>query len=148
MILIFNFKIKKVNKIGNYIKHDNFSLEKFAENSQEKKQEIIAEKEIFSLIEEGNMFLSSFKDQDILNELEKQKKNSDEKDSFIPILLNYYNNNSLKNYLNILNDDYKEFQNSLKALIGYKSSFNDPSTNEFFVKFSIMNKIILGKEKM
>ena len=94
------------------------------------------------------MFLSSFKDQDILNELEKQKKNSDEKDSFIPILLNYYNNNSLKNYLNILNDDDKEFQNSLKALIGYKSSFNDPSTHEFIVKFSIMNKIILGKEKM
>ena len=118
------------------------------ENTKEKIEEIIAEKEILSLMEEGKIFLSLFKDKELLNEFEKQKNNSDEADSFIiSILENYQNEDTLKKYLNILNDDYTEFQNSLKTLIDYRSSLGNSNNNKFLAKFSIMNKIILGKEK-
>ena len=133
--------------ILNLIEDDN--------NSKEKKEEIKAEKEILSLIEEGKLFLSLFKDKELLNEIESQKNTSTEKnnndndnDAYIKsILLNYCNDNTIKNNLNVLNDDYTLFQNSLKKLIGYKSTFNDSNSNTFFTKFSIMNKIIVGKEK-
>ena len=99
-------------------------------------------------MEEGKIFLSLFKDKELLNEFEKQKNNSDEADSFIiSILENYQNEDTLKKYLNILNDDYTEFQNSLKTLIDYRSSLGNSNNNKFLAKFSIMNKIILGKEK-
>ena len=48
----------------------------------------------------------------------------------------------------MINDDYGEFQNSIKSLINYKNSLNNNSSGDkFMTKFSIMNKIILGKEK-
>ena len=54
----------------------------------------------------------------------------------------------MKSYLNMINDDYGEFQNSIKSLINYKNSLNNNSSGDkFMTKFSIMNKIILGKEK-
>ena len=118
------------------------------ENTKEKKEEIIAEKEILSLMEEGKIFLSLFKDKELLNEFENQNNTTDESDSFIKsILLSYQNEDTLKKYLNILNDDYTEFQKSLKSLINYKCSLDDSNNNKFLTKFSIMNKIILGKEK-
>ena len=119
-------------------------------NIKENKIELKAEKEILSLIEEGKLFLTLFKDKKLLNELENQNNDNidDENDSFVKsILLKYQNEDTLKKYLNILNNDYTEFQNSLKALIDYKSSLDESNDNKFLAKFSLMNKIILGKEK-
>ena len=124
-------------------------------NNKEKKEEIKAEKEILSLIEEGKLFLSLFKDKELLNEIESQKNtstgnnnNDNDNDAYIKsILLNYCNDNNIKNNLNVLNEDYTLFQNSLKKLIDYKSTFNNANSTTFFSKFSIMNKIIVGKEK-
>ena len=126
---------------------NNTNILKDDEDRKEKK-EIIAEKEILSLIEEGKIFLSLFKDKELINEFENPKEDKDEDNSFIKsIILNYYNNDTLKQYLDILNNDFTEFQNSLKTLIDYKTTFDDSNTNKFIAKFSIMNKIILGKEK-
>ena len=126
---------------------NNTNILKDDEDRKEKK-EIIAEKEILSLIEEGKIFLSLFKDKELINEFENPKDDKDEDNSFIKsIILNYYNNDTLKQYLDILNNDFTEFQNSLKTLIDYKTTFDDSNTNKFIAKFSIMNKIILGKEK-
>ena len=94
------------------------------------------------------LFLSLFNDKTLLDELENQNNNIDENDSFVKsILLKYQNEDTLKKYLNILNEDYIEFQNSLKTLIEYKSSMGKSNDNKFLEKFSLMNKIILEKEK-
>ena len=144
---------KKEEQIKNIVDNkmdENTNILKANENRKDKKEEIVAEKEILSLIEEGKIFLSLFKDKELKNEFENQNNNDDKDDdnSFLKsILLNYHNNETLKQYLDILNNDFTEFQNSLKTLIDYKSSFDDSNTNKFIAKFTIMNKIILGKEK-
>ena len=46
-----------------------------------------------------------------------------------------------------MNDDYNEFQNNLKTLKNYKTSLDDSNNNKFLIKFSFLNKIILGKKK-
>ena len=124
-------------------------MEKEEENGKEKNEEIVAEKEILSLIEEGKLFLSLFKDQELLNQFETQNNTQNDCDySFIKSnLLNYQNGEVLKSYLNIINDDYTEFQNSLKNLINYHTSLDGENSNKFLEKISIMNKIILEKEK-
>ena len=138
----------KIDEKSSEIKdiEEDYIKEKYEEN--EENEEIIAEKEILSLMEKGKIFLSLFKDKELLNEFEKQNNNIDESESFTKsILLSYQNEDNLKKYLNILNDDYTEFQNSLKTLINYKCSLDDSNNTKFLTKFSIMNKIILGKEK-
>ena len=48
----------------------------------------------------------------------------------------------------MINNDNEEFQNSIKSLIEYKNSLKDNSSGDnAMIKFSIMNKIIFGKEK-
>ena len=139
------------NNLDNNFEEKSDSLMKDGydeEDNKEKKEEVIAEKEILSLIEEGKIFLSLFKDKEVLKGFESNNKNMEESDNFIKnILLDYQNGDILKSYLNVINDDYGEFQNNLKSLIGYKTSLNDSGDNKFLTKFSIMNKIILGKEK-
>ena len=62
--------------------------------------------------------------------------------------MNFQNVNNFKNYLNILDEDYSQFQKSLKSLVDYKSSFCDTySNNKISNKFSALNKIIFEKEK-
>ena len=144
------------NNITNYISNNmnNKKIYNIVKDSKRynkgNKKKILEETEIKSFIEEGKLFLSLFTDKELLNELDtnNDKNNLEENDSFIKsILLNYNNQDTLKNYLNTLNDDYNEFQNNLKTLINYKSSLNDSNNNTFLIKFSILNKIILGKKK-
>jgi hypothetical protein len=154
----------KYNKKNNSInsseeKYDSYIRELLDEEEEDDKQkkgekkETIAEKEILSLIEEGKIYLSLFNDKDLLKEFESNKNNSnnpEENDEiFIKnLLLNYQNGDTLKSYLNMINNDYGEFQKSIKSLIDYKNSLNNNSSGDkFMAKFSIMNKIILGKEK-
>ena len=152
----------KYNKKNNSInsseeKYDSYIRELLDEEEEEdkkkkgEKEETIAEKEILSLIEEGKIYLSLFNDNDLLKEMESRKNNNPEENDEIFIknlLLNYQNGDTLKSYLNMINEDYGEFQNSIKSLIDYKNSLNNNSSGDkFLAKFSIMNKIILGKEK-
>lgn len=127
----------------------NINIKKNEEyQKRNKKDDNEAEKEILSLIEEGKLFLSLFKDKELLNEFETHNNTSNESDSFIKsILLSYQNEDMLQNYLNVLNDDYTEFKNCLKSLINFKEALDDDKSNKFMANFSIMNKIILGKEK-
>ena len=128
----------------------NIILTKNEENNNCKKEkdQNVAEKEILSLIEEGKLFLSLFKDKELLHEFESNNNTTSESDSFIKsILLSYQNGDILKNFLNILNDDFTEFQNSIKSLILFKTTLDEDKSDKFMAKFSIMNKIILGKEK-
>lgn len=118
------------------------------EEKDKNNDKIVAEKEIMSLIDECKLFLSSFQDKNLMDNLEKEKNNFDEFDSFIiPILLKYRNENDLTIYLNLLNEKYSEFQKSIKNLIDYKSSLDGSNSNKFMAKFSVINKIILEKEK-
>ena len=136
---------KLINKIidNDENEDDNIYINKDNDINM-KKVEIKVEKEILSLIEEGKLFLSLFNDKTLLDELENQNNNIDESDSFVKsILLKYQNEDTLKKYLNILNEDYIEFQNSLKTLIEYKSSLDKSNDNKFLEKFSLMNKIII-----
>ena len=144
------------NNITNYISNNmnNKKIYNIVKDSKrynkENKKKLLEETEIKSFIEEGKLFLSLFTDKELLNELDTNngKNNLEENDSFIKsILLNYNNQDTLKNYLNTLNDDYNEFQNNLKTLINYKSSLDNSNNNAFLIKFSILNKIILGKKK-
>ena len=144
------------NNITNYISNNmnNKKIYNIVKDSKrynkENKKKLLEETEIKSFIEEGKLFLSLFTDKELLNELDTNngKNNLEENDSFIKsILLNYNNQDTLKNYLNTLNDDYNEFQDNLKTLINYKSSLDNSNNNAFLIKFSILNKIILGKKK-
>ena len=154
----------KYNKKNNSInsseeKYDSYIRELLDEEEEDDKQkkgekkETIAEKEILSLIEEGKIYLSLFNDNDLLKEIQSKKNNSnnpeENDDIFIKnLILNYQNGDTLKSYLNMINDDYGEFKKSIKSLIDYKNSLNNNSSGDkFMTKFSIMNKIILGKEK-
>jgi hypothetical protein len=151
---------KKNNSINSSEeKYDSYIRELLDDEEEDDKQkkgekgETIAEKEILSLIEEGKIYLSLFNDNDLLKEIQSKKNNSnnpeENDDIFIKnLLLNYQDGDTLKSYLNMINDDYGEFQNSIKSLINYKNSLNNNSSGDkFMTKFSIMNKIILGKEK-
>ena len=144
---------KRRNEI--YIKSDHDSDErsenviKYGEDkSNDKKEEIIAEKEILSLIENGKFFLSLFKDKEMLNAIEEQNKNMENSDNYVKKLLQTYENGSyLKNYLLMLNVDFNEFQRSIKNLIITQESLNKSENDKFLNKFSTMNKIIMAKEK-
>jgi hypothetical protein len=144
---------KRRNEI--YIKSDLDSDErsenviKYGEDkSTDKKEEIIAEKEILSLIENGKFFLSLFKDKEMLNAIEEQNKNMENSDNYVKKLLQSYENGSyLKNYLLMLNVDFNEFQRSIKNLIMTQESLNKSENDKFLNKFSTMNKIIMAKEK-
>ena len=144
---------KRRNEI--YIKSDLDSDErsenviKYGEDkSADKKEEIIAEKEILSLIENGKFFLSLFKDKEMLNAIEEQNKNMENSDNYVKKLLQSYENGSyLKNYLLMLNVDFNEFQRSIKNLIMTQESLNKSENDKFLNKFSTMNKIIMAKEK-
>ena len=79
---------KRRNEI--YIKNDQDSDErseniiKYGEDkSNNKKEEIIAEKEILSLIENGKFFLSLFKDKEMLNAIEEQNKKMENSDNYV-----------------------------------------------------------------
>ena len=155
--LRYNKKNNSINSSEE--KYDSYIRELLDEEEEDDKQkkgekkETIAEKEILSLIEEGKIYLSLFNDNDLLREFGSNKNNSnnpEENDEFFirNLLLNYQNGDTLKSYLNMINDDYGEFQNGIKSLINYKNSLNNNSSGDkFMAKFSIMNKIILGKEK-
>ena len=155
--LRYNKKNNSINsseeRYDSYIRELLDDEEEDDKQKKREKGENIAEKEILSLIEEGKIYLSLFNDDDLLKEIESKKNNSnnpEENDEiFIKnLLLNYQNGDNLKSYLNMINDDYGEFQNSIKSLINYKNSLNNNSSGDkFMTKFSIMNKIILGKEK-
>ena len=151
---------KKNNSINSSEeKYDSYIRELLDDEEEDDKQkkgekgETIAEKEILSLIEEGKIYLSLFNDDDLLKEIQSKKNNSnnpEENDDifFKNLLLNYQDGDTLKSYLNMINDDYGEFKKSIKSLIDYKNSLNNNSSGDkFMTKFSIMNKIILGKEK-
>ena len=143
---------KRRNEI--YIKNDQDSDErseniiKYGEDkSNNKKEEIIAEKEILSLIENGKFFLSLFKDKEMLNAIEEQNKKMENSDNYVKKLLAGYENGSyLKNYLLMLNVDFNEFQRSINNLIITQDSLSK-SDDKFLTKFSTMNKIIMAKEK-
>ena len=143
---------KRRNEI--YIKNDQDSDErseniiKYGEDkSNNKKEEIIAEKEILSLIENGKFFLSLFKDKEMLNAIEEQNKKMENSDNYVKKLLAGYENGSyLKNYLLMLNVDFNEFQRSITNLIITQDSLSK-SEDKFLTKFSTMNKIIMAKEK-
>ena len=145
---------KRRNEI--YIKSDLDSDErseniiKYGEdklNANDKKEEIVAEKEILSLIENGKFFLSLFKDKEMLNAVEEQNKNMENSDNYVKKLLQSYENGSyLKNYLLMLNVDFNEFQRSIKNLILTQESLNK-TDDKFLTKFSVMNKVIMAKEK-
>ncbi len=132
---------KDIKNVGTLNDGENNNIKRIKDKNQ-------AEKEILSLIEEGKLFLSLFKDKELLNEFETHNNTLNESDSFIKsILLSYKNGNILQKYLNILNDDYTEFQNCLKSLVNLKVALDGDKSNKFMANFSIMNKIILGKEK-
>ena len=144
---------KRRNEI--YIKSDMDSDEKseniikYDEDKKptDKKEEIIAEKEILSLIENGKFFLSLFKDKEMLNAIEEQNKTMENNDNYVKkLLLNYENGSYLKNYLLMLNVDFNEFQRSIKNLITSQEDLNK-TDDKFLTKFSMMNKIIKAKEK-
>ena len=107
---------KRRNEI--YIKSDMESDErseniiKYGEDKDklsDKKEEIIAEKEILSIIENGKFFLSLFKDKEMLNAIEEQNRNLENNDNYVKKLLQSYENGSyLKNYLLMLNVDFNE----------------------------------------
>jgi len=148
------FLEKKRRNNDIYLKNDPDSDEK-SENiikygedkSPEKKEEIVAEKEVLSIMENGKFFLSLFKDKEMLNALEEQNKNLDNNDNYVKKLLSTYENGSyLKNYLLMLNVDFIEFQRSIKNLIITQESLNNEN-DKFLTKFTVMNKIILAKEK-
>lgn len=153
----YNKKNNSINsseeKYDSYIREILDEEDEDDKQKKSKKKETIAEKEILSLIEEGKIYLSLFNDNDLLKEIESKKNNSnnpEENDEFFikNLLLNYQNGDTLKSYLNMINDDYGEFQSSIKSLIEYKNSLNNnTSGDKIMAKFSLMNKIILGKEK-
>ena len=139
---------KKNNEIFD-IQNSTMLLKNKKKNKNKNKGKGKLGKEILSFIDEGKLFLSIIQDKELLNKLENEKNNLDERDSFIKsVLLNFQNVNNFKNYLNVLDEDCSEFQKSLKSLINYKSSISDGnSKNKILEKFSILNKIIFGKEK-
>ena len=146
-------KKRKNNNI--FIKNDLESDEKseniikYGEDKlPDKKEEIIAEKEVLSLIENGKFFLSLFKDKEMLNAIEEQNKTIENSDNYIKKLLSNYENGSyLKNYLLMLNVDFNEFQRSIKNLIITQESLKSSENNKFLTQFAAMNKIIMAKEK-
>ena len=122
--------------------------EKEKEKEKEKKDEVILEKEIVSLLENGKMFLSLFKDKNALSELKHKKNNFEGEDPFIKtVLVNYQNGDNIKSYMNMISEDFSEFQKSIKSLIEYKASLSESCDNKFLTKLSVLNKIILNKEK-
>ena len=122
--------------------------EKEKKREKEKKDEIILENEIISLLDNGKMFLSLFKDKNALSELKHKKNNFEGEDPFIKtILVNYQNGDNINSYINMISEDFNEFQKSIKSLIEYKTSLNGSCDNKFLTKLSVLNKIILNKEK-
>ena len=122
--------------------------EKEKDKDNENNDEIILEKEIISLLENGKMFLSLFKDKNALSELKHKKNNFEGEDPFIKsVLVNYQNGDNMQSYMNMISEDFNEFQKSIKSLIEYKASLNESSENKFLAKLSVLNKIILNKEK-
>ena len=47
----------------------------------------------------------------------------------------------------MISEDFSEFQKGIKSLIEYKTSLNESNDNKFLTKLSMLNKIILNKEK-
>ena len=155
-----NIKLKeKSNNVNKKSYHENneildilnssmFLKSKNIKKNKNKIKENVG-KDILSMIDEGKLFLSLIQDKELINKLENETNNLDEKDSFIKsVLMNFQNVNNFKNYLNILDEDYSQFQKSLKSLADYKSSFCDTySNNKISNKFSALNKIIFEKEK-
>ena len=153
--LRYNNKNNSINNSEE--KHDNNIRELLDKEDEDDKQEKNEKEEIISellsLIEEFSKYFPLFNDNDLLKENESKKNscnNQEENDKmfFENLLLNYKNGDKLKSYLNMINNDNVEFQNSFKSLIDYINILNDNSGGDNFItKFSIMNKIILGKEK-
>ena len=108
-------------------KLDSYTIElldkenKVEDDKQKKgeKEETILEKEILTGIEECNKYFSLF---DFLKENREKDNNSnnpEENDEIIfkNLLLNYQNGEILKLYLNMINNDNEEYENSIKSLI-------------------------------
>jgi len=130
---------------------DSYTIELLDKEKEDDKQKKIEEQETFEeeeMLSEINEF---FNGNGLLKEIESKKNNSNNPEDMIffkNLLLNYQNGGILKLYLNIINNDNEEFQNSFKSLIDYKNSLNDNSNSgNFKAKFSIMNKIISTKKK-
>ena len=147
-------KIKEKEKEKENEKEKDKEKEKEKDKDKEKKKEkdnkdeIILEKEIVSLLDNGKMFLSLFKDKNALSELKHKKNNFEGEDPFIKtVLVNYQNGDNIKSYMDMISEDFSEFQKSIKSLIEYKASLNESSDNKFLSKLSVLNKIILNKEK-
>ena len=153
-------KIKKNNSTNfSEEKNESYTRELLVKEDEDDKQvksekkESILEKEISSLIKEDSQNFSLPSYNDVLKEKESKKNNSinsEDNDEifFKNLLLKYQNGETLKSYVNMINNDNEEFQNSIKSLIEYKNSLKDNSSGDnAMIKFSIMNKIIFGKEK-
>ena len=122
--------------------------EKEKKKEKENKDQIILEKEIISLLDNGKMFLSLFKDKNALSELKHKKNTFEGEDPFIKtVLVNYQNGDNIKSYMDMISEDFSEFQKGIKSLIEYKTSLNESNDNKFLTKLSMLNKIILNKEK-
>ena len=138
-------------------KHDNNIRELLdiedEDNSLEKREKEDINTELSSLIEKCDKYFSLFNDNDLLkeNELKKNSCNNPEENIeifFKILLLNYQNGDTLKSYLNMINNDSIEFQNSFKSLIDHKNFLNDNSfCDNVMTKFSNMNKVTFRKEK-
>ena len=149
-------ELKKINK-KNYKKNKeeiDFSnkMDDLILRDEEKFNKIImdnanSEREILSLIEPGKKLVLLFQDKELISGINK-KEILNENKSFIELdLINYRNENNLKEYINMLNDDYSQFQKIIKSLSDYKCSLNEINSNKFLGKISVMNKIISEKEK-
>jgi hypothetical protein len=129
-------------------KEKEIEKEKEKKREKEKKDEIILENEIISLLDNGKMFLSLFKDKNALSELKHKKNTFEGEDPFIKtVLVNYQNGDNIKSYMDMISEDFSEFQKGIKSLIEYKASLNESGDNKFLTKLSVLNKIILNKEK-
>ena len=147
-----DYNINQLNYINN--NNNKFTNELRRPQFLEKKRrsEIYIKKDIDpderSVIENGKFFLSLFKDKEMLNIIEQQNKSMDNNDNYVRRLLqNYENGSYLKNYLLMLNVDFNEFQRSIKNLIIAQESLNKSENDKFLVKFTVMNNIIMAKEK-
>ena len=141
---INNFKENADKENVNEKKYEPILIDEEKDNTIEK-GDINKENEILSLIESGNKLISLFQNKELLKNTGGEKNNNKSFNEII--LINYQNDNNLKEYINMLNDDYSTFQNTIKSLIDCKSSLNEFNSNKYMGKISVINKIISEKEK-
>jgi len=118
------------------------------ENKEENKEEKKSERDVLSLLEEGKIFLSLFKDKEVFDEFQSQINDLNEADTYNKhLLMKYQKDDIINSYLSIINNYHVQFQRSLKSLIEYKNILDGRNDNKLLSKITIMNKIMYGKEK-